>query len=68
MGTRLNLLLSIVAAGKTLSEMRQIYFRVKDEIYAHPRAGFAFNTKGLERILLEVLGDTSCMNDVKTPK
>ena len=40
---------------------------MKDDIFGSARAGFAFDTGALEKILETVLG-CGCMNDVKHPR
>lgn len=58
----------LLPARKSLQELRQLYFRMKEEVFSSPRAGFAFNTRALERILQEELGSEIRMGDVKRPK
>ena len=55
-------------ANKTLPELRQLYYRMKDQVFAKARAGFAYNSKALEVILQEVLGTEMMMKDVSQPK
>ncbi len=43
-------------------------FQLKDKVFANPRAGFAFNTKALEKKLLDEFGPDKLMCDVKKPK
>ena len=40
---------------------------MKDEIFGNARAGIAFNTEALEKILKDEMGDCS-MNDIKYPR
>jgi len=40
---------------------------MKDEIFGNARAGIAFNTEALEKILKDEMGDFS-MNDIKYPR
>ena len=62
------MVLCFIAAKKSLSDLRQLYFRLKDEVFANPRGGFAYNTKALQKILQEILGTEKCMCDVTQPK
>jgi len=62
------LALGMVYARKSLQELRQLYFRMREEVFSSPRAGFAFNTRALERMLQEELGSEIRMGDVKRPK
>lgn len=43
-------------------------FKLKDEVFSKPRAGFAFNTKAMEKMILDQFGEHMTMNDVKRPK
>lgn len=56
------------SAKKSLFELRQLYFRMKDEVFAHDRLGFAYNTDALETILKEEFGTHMTMADVQSPK
>ena len=60
--------ISFLTAGKSLHEIRQLYFKIKEEMFSSPRAGLAFNTKALEKLLQDELGTEMCMGDVKRPK
>ena len=60
--------ISFLTAGKSLLEIRQLYFKMREEVFSSPRAGFAFNTKALEKLLQDELGTEMCMGDVKRPK
>ena len=54
-------------AKKTLKELRQLMFQMKDEVFGYSRGGYACNTEALERILKEVFGDMK-MDDIKYPR
>ena len=60
--------ISLLTAGKSLLEIRQLYFKMKEEVFSSPRAGLPFNTKALEKLLQDELGTEMCMGDVKQPK
>lgn len=51
----------------TVRELRQFYFKMKDDIFGNARAGVAFDTGALEEIFKNVLGCGS-MDDVKYPR
>ena len=55
-------------AKKNLTEVRQLFFKLKDEVFSNPKAGFVYNTKALERILQNVFGIQQCMKDKIKPK
>ena len=54
-------------ADKSLYELRQLYFKLKDEVFGKSRKSVAYNTEALERILKKELGDQR-MSDVKYPR
>ena len=55
-------------AKKSLAEIRQMYFKLKDEVFARDRMGFAYNTDALESILKEGLGEDTLMSDCQFPR
>lgn len=56
--------------NKTLAELRQFYFKLKEDVFTTQGIGGlgGYNTDELERILKEVLGTEKRMSDVKEPK
>lgn len=44
------------SAKKTLKEIRQLYYRLKDDVFASPRFGISYNTEALERLLIDIFG------------
>lgn len=48
--------------------MQQLLFKLKDEVFANPRGGFAFNTKAMEKMIMDEFGPNVLMCDVKKPK
>ena len=56
------------AGGKSLSDLRQLYFRIKDEIFAKGRYGFAWDSDAYEEILQQYLDPKIMMMDVTHPK
>ena len=55
-------------AKKSVSEVRQLYFKMKDEIFGKVRGGMTFNTVGLENILKQEFTEHICMDDVTYPR
>lgn len=43
-------------------------FRLKEDVFIKPRAGFAFNTKAMEKMIIEEFGHNMIMSDVRHPK
>lgn len=57
------------SAKKSTAQLRQLYFRMKDEIFGKARyGGMSFNTQGLERLLKEEFTETKCMDDESYPR
>ena len=54
-------------AKKTLKELRQLMFQMKDEVFGSSHGSYGCNTEALERILKEVFGDMT-MNCIKYPR
>lgn len=55
-------------AKKSLKELRQLCFQLKDDVFASPKFGIAYNTESLEELLKKYLGTEMKMSDVKHPK
>ena len=55
-------------AKKSLQELRQLYFKLKDQVFARDRMGFAYNTDALESILKEEFGEDMVMSDCQFPR
>ena len=54
---------------KSTLQLRQLYFRMKDEIFGQTRhGGVSFNTEGLERVLKEEFTEHTCMDDESYPR
>jgi hypothetical protein len=53
---------------KSLSELRQIYFKLKEEIFAKSGFGIGYNTEALEKILKSSFDSKMKMSDIKEPK
>jgi predicted acylesterase/phospholipase RssA len=55
------IILGLLYAKKSLREIRQLYFRLKDEVFASDRFGIACNTSALEKLLVELFGTETTM-------
>ena len=56
-------------AKKSLSQLRQLYFKMKDEVFGKTKgAGMSFNTAGLEKIFKREFTEHMCMDDVTYPR
>ena len=60
--------MNIIIGRKTLLELRQLYFKLRERIFAESRGGFACNSIALEELLKEELGIKLTMNDIQHPK
>lgn len=58
----------VYTAKKSLVQLRQLYFRMKDEVFAKVKGAVSFNTPALEKILKEVFTETRCMDDESYPR
>ena len=58
-----------IIAKKSIGQLRQLYFRMKDEIFGKMRhGGMSYNTLGLEKLLREEFTEHMCMDDESYPK
>lgn len=55
-------------ANKTIDELRQMTFQLKDNVFANPKFGLTYNAEALEKTLKEVVGTKIRMSDIKHPK
>ena len=53
---------------KSLRELQQLYFKIKEYVFANDRAGFAYNTEALEKLIKEEFGTDMVMQDVLFPR
>ena len=60
--------LSPIPGNMSLVQLRQLYFRLKQQIFANTRLGYAYNSRGLEELLQDELGTDLRMCDIKHPK
>lgn len=51
-----------------MAQLRQLYFRLKEQVFSRSRMGYAYNSKALEELLKEELGTELRMCDVNYPK
>ena len=59
----------ILVAKKSITQLRQLYFKMKDEIFGKVRhGGISFNTLGLEKLLKEEFTEHVCMDDESYPR
>ena len=62
------LLLPPLSAKRSLQELRQLFFILKNRIFSKGRMGFGYNSEALEEILQEYLDIDIMMTDVTHPK
>ncbi len=43
-------------------------FKLKEDVFVKPRAGFVFNTKAMEKMITDEFGHDMTMNSIKKPK
>ena len=60
--------LALVYKRMSLSQLRTLYFRLKEEVFSKGRVGFSYDTARLEELLKECLGTELRMGDVKYPR
>jgi len=58
----------LVYKRTSLSYIRDLYFRLKEEVFSKGRVGFCYDTKRLEELLIEEFGTEMKMSDVQHPK
>ena len=56
------------AAKKSLKDLQQLCFKLKEDVFIKPRAGVAFNTKAMEKMIVDEFGYDMTMSDIKRPK
>ena len=60
--------LALVYQQMSLSQLRDLYFRLKEEVFSKGRVGFCYDSLRLEELLKKELGTELRMGDVKHPK
>lgn len=58
----------ILEAKKNLSELRQLYFKIRDQVFSAGRLGMGYNTEVFERVLKEEFGTEALMSDISHPR
>jgi hypothetical protein len=53
---------------KSLRDLRQLYFLLKNRVFMKSRHGFGYSSNALEEILKEYLDPEMKMSDTKHPK
>lgn len=59
---------SLTIAKKSLQEIRQVYFKLRNRVFAKTRMGVSFDTQQLEELLQQTFGTKMTMSDVTHPK
>ena len=57
-----------LTAKKNLSELRQLYFKLRDRVFSASRMGIGYNTESFEQVLKEEFGTVALMSDETHPK
>ncbi len=52
----------------SLNDIRQLYLKIRNKVFAKPRMGFAYSSETLEQLLKETFGPNMVMSDVNHPK
>lgn len=60
--------LALVYRQMTLTQIRSLYFRLKEEVFSKGRIGFCYDSERLEELLKEGLSTDLHMGDVTHPK
>ena len=61
--------IQIIAVGKkTLKEIRQLYFRLREDVFGSGRLGMGYDTPKLEEILQHEFGTKMTMDDISYPR
>ena len=60
--------LSLFLGNKSLEEVRQLYYKLKDDIFGNSVASLNFNTDKLQEFLQDTFGEEKKMNNVKYPR
>lgn len=62
------LLFLYTTAKKSIAQLRQLYLKMKDDIFGKRVGGISFNTLGLEKLLKEEFTEHICMDDESYPR
>ena len=60
--------LALVYKRMSPCHLRDLYFRLKEEVFSKGKIGFCYDSDRLEQLLKEELGEKLTMKDVKHPK
>lgn len=60
--------LALVYKKMSLSHLRDLYFRLKEEVFSKGRVGFCYDSLRLEQLLKDELGTETRLGDVTHPK
>ena len=60
--------LAMVYKQMPLHRLRDLYFRLKKDVFSKGRVGFSYDSMRLEQLLKDELGTEMRMSDVKHPK
>ena len=52
----------------TVREVRQLYFKMKDAVFANPKGGVSFNSSALQEQIIKTFGINKNLSEVKSPK
>ncbi len=58
----------LVYRQASLRYLRNLYFRLKEEVFSKGRVGFCYDTNKLEELLKEEFGTEMKMSDIQHPK
>lgn len=58
----------LYAAKRSLPQLRQMYFKMRERVLLKPHAGMGFDTDAYEELLKEEVGTNMTMSDVQEPK
>lgn len=58
----------LFTAKKSLKDLQQLCFKLKEDVFAKPRAGVAFNTKAMEQMIVDEFGYDMTMSSIRRPK
>ena len=57
----------IYVGKRSLAEMRQFYFKAREDVFKDPQGGITFHSDAYEHMIVDAFGEMK-MNDVQHPK
>lgn len=60
--------MTLFAGKKSLQELRQLYFGLKDKVITRNQSGFGFNSEALQDIIVDYIGRDIRMCEIQHPK